>query len=231
MKLRGFNESGIEGFDRFRGSSVLILDDLRQLLEDTACTVSLGVDIQVEPRELPTRFAVGEYLYGLFENNPVSGLDSDKGIWAWLSAFHFEQLRPPSGRLGERARWVPDVGNYQNYYRHLLAGPYQIYRAHRDDPQRAMALLVNPPYRPGDIAEQLASRQEYVTNNSVMEVATLLYVNEDGAPKRGAAGRGPGSARRLADILNQLDLTWDLYSLTPSKLLELLPSEFDQFKP
>lgn len=231
MRLRSFNESGIEGFDQFRESSVLLPDNLRQLLEDDACTAPLGVDIQVEPRELSTRFAVGEYLYGLFEDNPVTGLDADKGIWTWLSAFHFEQLRPPSGRLGERARWVPDVGNFQNYYRHLLAGPYQIYRAHRDNPQRAMAVLLNPPYRPGDIAEQLASRQEYVTNKSVMEVATLLYVNEDGKPKRGAAGQGPGSARRLADILNQLDLTWDLYSLTPSKLLELLPSEFDQFKP
>ena len=95
-----------------------------------------------------------------------------------------------------------------------------------------MALLANPPHQPGDIAEQLASRQELVTNPSVMEVATRLYINpETGRPKRGAAGRGPGSARRLAAVLNQLDLTWDLYGLDPDKLLDLLPEEFNQFQP
>lgn len=232
MRLRRFTQIGISRFDDFRASSLRTMDRLDEILHDDACSESVGSDIEVEARHLPTRFDVGEYLYALFDDADVLGVSADAGIWTWLSAFYFEQLCPQGTSPGDRPRWEPAVDNYRQYYRHLLAGPYLIYRAHSDNPRRAMALLANPPHQPGDIAEQLASRQELVTNPSVMEVATRLYINSaTNGPKRGAAGRGPGSARRLAAVLNQLDLTWDLYGLDTDKLLDLLPEEFDQFKP
>ena len=43
------------------------------------------------------------------------------------------------------------------------------------------------------------------------------------------SAKSPGSPRRFADVLSQLDLTWDLHSLSVEQLLELLPSEFDEF--
>jgi hypothetical protein len=49
-------------------------------------------------------------------------------------------------------------------------------------------------------------------------------------PKRGAGGKGPGSARRLADVLNQFDVTWDLYSMSYEEVLAMLPGEFDRFR-
>lgn len=233
MKLRRLNDAGIDRFSQFRASFAEDGDPagLANLLQDSAYSSDAGVDIEVESKQLPTRFAVGEYLYGLFDAASTQGLDTDRGIWTWLAAFHFEELCPPNHRLGEEARWVPAAGNFQKYYRHLLAGPYQIYRAHRDNPKRALALLANPPHTPGDIAEQLASRQELVTNPAVMEVATRLYINPaTDLPKRGAASTSNGSARRLADVLNQLDLTWDLYAMTTDQLLDLLPAEFERFK-
>ena len=48
--------------------------------------------------------------------------------------------------------------------------------------------------------------------------------------KGGAADREGGSARCLADVLLQLDLTWDLHAMTPDEILELLPGEFDRFQ-
>ncbi|MFQ5653524.1 MAG: hypothetical protein ACE5GW_02190 [Planctomycetota bacterium] len=45
-----------------------------------------------------------------------------------------------------------------------------------------------------------------------------------------AGGKGRGSARRLADLANQLDLTWDLHTMKAEELLEILPAEFDRFK-
>ena len=234
MKLRQLNERGIDRFNQYRASfpEGVETSDLGNLLQDDACSHEIAVEVDVESRRFQTRFAVGEYLNELFDRTPVPGLDVDRGIWSWLSAFYFDQLCAPNRRLGAEARWVPAVGNFQRYYRHLLAGPYQIYRAHRDNPRRSLAILANPPHRPGDIAEQLASRQELVTNPSVMEVATSLYINLDtDSQKLNAAGKGPGSARRLADVLSQLDLTWDLYDLTSNQLLDLLPAEFDPFKP
>ena len=34
---------------------------------------------------------------------------------------------------------------------------------------------------------------------------------------------------RLADYLSQIDVTWDLYLLTPEELLWRLPKEFEDF--
>jgi hypothetical protein len=46
--------------------------------------------------------------------------------------------------------------------------------------------------------------------------------------KRGP--RRPGTVFRFIDILDQLDVTWDLYSMTTDMLLGCLPAEFDRFK-
>jgi hypothetical protein len=84
---------------------------------------------------------------------------------------------------------------------------------------------------PGDVVEQLASRQELITNKSVMAVVSNLYFDkENHAPKKGSGGKADGSPRRLADILNQFDLTFDLYSVPQAGLLALLPKEFDRFR-
>ena len=231
MRLRRFNDLGIERFDEFRDGPLTNHDELVTILDNATLSEVIDAEIDLDIREFPTRFAVGKYLNGLFEEQSIPSLDRDPGIWAWMSAFYFEQLCPPGSRPGERARWVPAMGDFRKYYRHLLAGPYRICRAHREDPRHAMAVLANPPHRPGDIVEQLASRQELVTNKTVMVVATRLYIDPaTGAPKSGAAGRDNGSARRLADVLYQLDLTWDLYDLHVDQLLELLPDEFDRFK-
>jgi hypothetical protein len=94
-----------------------------------------------------------------------------------------------------------------------------------------MALLCGPIYKQGDIVEQLASRQELITNKSLIGVATVLYYDStSGRAKRGAGGKGLGSPRRLADIIDQFNLTWDLYTMTLEEILELLPDEFDKFK-
>ena len=233
MKLRRFNDEGIEQFGLFRA---LVQDedahaDLESILDDPSLSGEVEGHVEVIQRQFSTRFAVGEFLHGMFPTGALPKLDSDRGIWAWLSAFYFDQLCPPHGRLGDDARWVPAVGDFRKYYRHLLAGPYQIFRAHRDDPNRVRAVLANPAHTPGEVAEQLASRQELITNPTVMETATRLYVVEgSGTLKPGAAAQASGSARRLVDVLNQLDLTWDLYSLTAEQLLDLLPREFEKFK-
>jgi hypothetical protein len=92
-------------------------------------------------------------------------------------------------------------------------------------------MLCNPLWKPGEIAEQLASRKELVTNRAVAEAATRLYYDSaKNSFKRGAGSDVRGAARRLATLLNQLDLTWYLYGLTAAELLQLLPKEFDRFR-
>jgi hypothetical protein len=65
-----------------------------------------------------------------------------------------------------------------------------------------------------------------------MVAITTLYFNPAIEKlKVGAAGKGAGSARRVVDVIQQFDLTWDIYGMDSSKFLSLLPSEFDRFKP
>jgi hypothetical protein len=237
MKVRRLTTKGIEQFSAF-------LDTLNTptpqgvpvwLLDSDENTSPLEMDIDAQAIAFPSRFELGKYLDSKLTDSGLKNLERDVPLWAWLSLFYFDQLCPvqPDGKRkpGERARYIPAVADYRKYYRHLVAGPYSIYRAHRDEPGRVLAVLAGPVDKPGDIAEQLASRQEIVTNKAAMALATNLYVNATTQKaKKGAAGRGPGSARRFADVLNQFDLTWDLYAMQMQAMRQMMPSEFTRFR-
>ena len=61
---------------------------------------------------------------------------------------------------------------------------------------------------------------------------TLYFDSNTGTLKKGIAGRdSSGSTRRMAQVRKQLDVTWDMTDLAVDKILHLLPSEFDGFKP
>jgi hypothetical protein len=235
MKLSRLNEHGIQQFS-------LYLDQLKLapstppptwLLADGATSNTVS-HVEVQERTFASRYAASHYLDGLITSASLEAAERDVGLWAWLSLFYFDQVCPIKDGVrkpGEQARHVPDVQNFQRYYRHLLLGPVAIYRAHIDDPDRARGVLMTRVNAPGDVVEQLASRQELITNHSVMKVVTSLYFDvSTGTPKKGSGGKADGSPRRLADIINQYDLTYDLYSLSADGLLSLLPKEFDRFR-
>jgi len=238
VKLRYLNELGLIRFGEFLDSfsTPKPHDYPQEILVDADTSQGVEPQIEIERRSFQNRFEAAIYLNQCLSPASITGIENVRGLWAWLALYFFDVLCPLDEdghrKPGERARWIPAVGDFRKYYRHLLAGPYRIYRAHRDTPERAMALLCTPLHQPGDIVEQLASRQELVTNVAVMQVATTLYIDTStGQPKRGAAGRGPGSARRLADILNQFDVTWDLYAMKFDDILRMLPREFGRFRP
>ena len=237
MKVRRFNDKGIRKMGQ-------LIDSLTtekpqhypsELLTDPSYAEIIGDEIEIDKRSFSNRFEVGKYFNAKFANTDIKNVKRNRGLWSWLALFYFDEIcnKDSEGnpKPGERARWIPEIWNFRKYYRHLLAGPYRIYNAFRDEPEIALALLCTSPKQPGEVVEQLTSRQELVTNSSIIEASTKLYVAVQGnSHKRGAAGKGPGSARRLADIFAQLDLTWDLYSMEADEILEMLPSEFDRFK-
>jgi hypothetical protein len=209
--------------------------DAADLLDDDEITEAMGERIEVRFSPAGSRRDAAEQLHPMIEwaKTQDHEIERDRGLWTWLAVFAMDDLAPVvDGRrkLGERARWVLDAENWQRYYRHLLAGPYSIYSLYSENPNVAQALLANPVRTPGDVVEQIASRQDLVRAAGVMEATSRLYVGANGELKRGAAGKdSPGSARRLAEVLQQLDLTYDLQSLDAERVLQLLPQEFDRF--
>jgi|TARA_B100000315_G_C14494135_1_gene549073 hypothetical protein len=237
MKLRKLRDKGIDKMSSFLDSlkTENPLEYPSEILNDPEFSDSIGLDVIIEAKTFNSKFDVAKYFYEIFSNAGLTSVLGNRGLWCWLSLYFFDQLCPRERggryRPGARARWIPEVTNFQRYYRHLLAGPYRIYNFHKDDPERAMALICGPVSKQGDLIEQLASRQELITNKSLIKAVTELYYNPStGTNKRGAGGKGAGSPRRLAEVIDQYNLTWDLYAISPDEIIGLLPSEFDRFK-
>ena len=238
MIIKRFNQLGIERFNDFMDSltGAEPLSVPYSILQDPHTTEDLPRAIEIHVRSFANRLEAAKFLYDLFAKSGIPEVERDRGIWAWLSLYFFDQLCPvdKSGKRkpGDRARWIPATSNFRKYYRHLLAGPYRIYRTHRDNPDRALALLSEPLSKPGEIAEQISARQELVTNRAIVELATNLYIDRATLRRKpGAAGKGPGSARRLVGVLQQFDVTWNLYTMRASDLMRMMPAEFSKFQP
>lgn len=235
MLARRMTPPGIDRFDAFLSSlrHDPSLDAPLELLTGSTTSAAIDADVNAEPREFHSRLEVAEYLYRILKNDAAS-LRTDAGFWTWLALYWFESLCPTvqgHWQPGESSRWVADLEDPRRSCRHLLAGPYQVFRAHRDDPARAMSLLCGPPEQLGPLVTLIASRPSLVTCRAVVGAATRLYYDvAKGKNRHGLGSKGPGSPRRFADILSQLDLTWDLHSLTTQELLDLLPGEFDEFR-
>ena len=194
MKLRRLNAEGVRRFGDY--------SNIFRSLPNSPPPVTMLTDeetseeaakVEVERQTFRTRFDAGSWLYSILEQTRLRDSARDKGLWSWLSLLNFDSVCPPDGngnrKPGERARHIPDAANFQRYYRHLLAGPWRIYRTHRDDPNRARVVLCQPLHTPGDLVEQLASRQELVTNQAFMAAATQLYVDAETSRQSAAPGK------------------------------------------
>lgn len=235
MEVRRFNAEGIASFQRFLDSCTTDtpLPYPQTALTDPTLSTALNADVELEPRSFSTRFELAEYLDRQFEAANFRPASSDTGMWSWIACFYFPQICPRNARgqlqPGRSARWIPQSSDWRRYYRHLVAAPYAIYRAHIDNPKRALALLCQKPGRPGDLVEQLASRQEIVTNPGLLAFATSWFVDPvTGKQRRIANSKGPGGPRRLVAVLQQFDLTWDLRTMSEEGFRQLLPAEFSR---
>lgn len=237
MKLGRLTPLGSELFGDFinniRKASLTVMP--KELLSSAPYFEMIDEEIEVMPRKFETRFDMAKYLESLIRTSGLRNVEQDSGFWESLTAFYFDLLCPLDNnkerKVGAREKYIPEVDRYDRYYKHLLLGSYLVYRAHSTRPERAISLLCKPPHVSDDLYENIAGRQELVSNPAVVEIATSLYYNPQTKNiKPGGGGKGPGSPRRLATILNQFDLTWDLYSATADELMRILPQEFDKFR-
>lgn len=211
--------------------------DLTDLLTSSVHTEIVSPNGDVPDANFVSRREAAEAVAAVLHSAGVDDADArrDIGLWAWLAARWIDSLAPANSS-GLRApgatwRWIPDLNSHQTYYRHLLLGPYSIYRYFESDPDSAMSVLGSDAARPGEVVEQLASRADIITNRRLIAAATRLYW--DGSSKKmrpGSGGKGPGSPRRLVEVFGQFDRTWDFHETPVDRILELLPSEFEKFK-
>jgi hypothetical protein len=204
------------------------------LLDDQEHSEALRGCAEVENIVFASKQAAAEYLTQQLAALDRSEVDHNVGLWSWLSLFYFDQVGPSTtgGRRepGQIERHIPSLHAW-TYYRHLLAGPCRLLHLHGPN---ARLFLHGPLHKHGDFSEQLASRMELITNGRLIEAVNRLYFSPDadgGQPKRGAATRTRhGNVRRLVAVIQQFDLTYDLYAMTADQILALLPPEFNHWR-
>lgn len=233
-EVRRLTAEGVDSFNKYlsaqRASATTV--SLPEILAEEQLTEKLDDSrVDVENISFENRLEMARYLCERLQPLNASGTDTDPGVWAWLTLFYFDVICPPdpdgNRHPGREYLYLPTT-DYRYYYRHLLLGPYQVYQRHGD---AAQLLLSGKVTTPGDVYERLASRQEFVASSGIIAAADRLYRSPaELTPKRGAtvAGR-PGTVRRFVVILQQLDRTYDLQSMTGEEILSLLPDEFSRW--
>lgn len=237
-KLHRLNANGIARFQNFLDSQDSTEPESfdMELLTSPEFAMPLASDYSIEETcDFSTRYEAAATLMEIANKSGLADVALDRGYWCWLSWLWFESLCPvgKDGRRkpGESARWILNL-DWNRYYRHLLAGPWWIRQSHVDDPERARALLCTPVAKPGELVAQVASRQGLVSNPGFVAMLTLLFYDSSIQKlRKGVSGKGGGgNARRLATVIDQLDMIWDLYSAGSGDFIKLLPREFDRYK-
>lgn len=233
--IRKFTDEGIERFRRY-------LAELREgttspppfnLLNDPVTSKPVNDEILIENRAFATRLELAQYLDGALADIEIDSIETDVHLWSWLSLFYFDQACPSqkdgTRKPGRNYRHILEPG-YPNGHRHLLCGIYLVYTIYGLGEDLTKLFLWTPLHMESQFHHQLAVRQTLITNKGILDAAHQMYYNiKAGRPKRGALGEksSPGTLLRYIDIIQQLDLNYDLYSMTGKEVVELLPAEFN----
>ncbi len=233
--IRIFNEDGISEFERIiveiRNGE---MDSVPQsLLFDERFSELLEPIINIDRNgELKNKNELVPSLADTMKLKANKHYYFNKGLWSWLTAFYFDNICPKDGngnrKINEIAFYVlKDPKDYTKYYRHLLAYPSRLY-SELDDSSKIF--LIGTFQKRGELTEQIGAYQEIALNRGIVEAANILYWDPiKKVLKRGAAGKGGGSVRRLVRIIRQYQMTYDLNSMNGKEIVKLLPKEFDRW--
>lgn len=188
-----------------------------------------------ETKTFDTKMELAEYLDRVLKENEIRReiVLGESGLWTWLAYIWFDQLAPfnidRSRKIKEEVRYIYS-SRYHKYYRHYIATPYSIYSLHGRENSRIF--LYSPVHEHNDFIEQCASRQFIIAYKNIVEAITRLYLDADTKrPKRGAESRDrKGNIRRFCRVMEQFELTYDIYNMSPDQILDLLPDEFNEWK-
>ena len=223
--LHHFTTRGLAEFSNWlrSGARGQVPSDL--LIDSEFSKVMIETDL-LDQRQFSSRYDFGIHLVKLLEPLNSREISFDRGMWAWLAAWYFDQLCPanPDGsrKLREEYAYIPSEA--RKYYRHLVRTPWYLVSTHGE---ASRFLLVSPLNQQSYLLDQLAARQFIIASPTLIDAARRLYTNpETGQPRYGAGAKGPGSPRRLAIVANQLSLTFDIRGMPVDKFMGLLPSEF-----
>ena len=236
-RLRKFNQKGIDEFKNFLDhakQNTIASEDAANLLENPDLTEVILPEVLIERRDFATRYDLAQYLYQALRTVEIENIEYDVGLWSWLTLFYFDQVCPPapdgSRKVREQCRYVLNTG--RTYFRHILAGAFFLMKLHQENQECTRIVLSSAPHEMSEAYREICDTKVLVSCTSVLEAAKRMYYDpEKNDIKRGAATKRAGGIRRFADVMAQLDCTWDLPSLSVEQIFKLLPDEFKKYVP
>ena len=236
--LRLLNKDGLVRFHAWLEESRSAKKRLRipeQLLHDDRYSEPATLLIELPEYAFTSCWDAAEQMALLLAPLPAKELEGvdglgNRGLWGWLALFYFSQLSPEAP--GAANRYIPETegGAFGlRYYRHLLAGPF---RLHRQLGDAAKPALISPLPEHNALYNALADHQDLVQNRGLVEAMNLLYFDAKvGKLRRGVSNsQKAGSLARFFPVMHQLEMTYDLLGLSAEEIIELLPSEFDDWR-
>ena len=234
-QVRCLSPDGVRWFQRY-------LRDLREgkrakppncLLTDERFSRALTLgDVHVEVREFSSRREFVEYMDECFR---AAGCDVDgdePGMWEWLSLYYIDATCPPDEhgqrRPGTDGRHLMNDTEARRRNRHLLRGPYMLYRRHGRDGE--LDLLLEAPLHVHRIAStHIAERPRIFGSSGALMAASRMYFDHmTGKPRRGYSDDESG-LRAFCKHLNNLPDCFDLAEMSADTIMALLPEQFDKW--
>lgn len=234
MKMRKLNKSGIKEFERFignlRGGGQQNTPDY--LLTDPSTSEPLEWDFELEQGAFATRYKLGVYLVKKLKGVDAHQIMGDSGFWSALALFWFDQLCPKKADGRRKPSMVYNYvlsENYNHRPRHAIFTTWQLVDIYGDFSHFLLSREL--PVR-GELIEQLMARQYFLSCAGVMQAASTLYYDPDRKTfKKGSAGRtSAGCVYRFVNWLQQLEINYDLFSISSDDLVGLMQKEFERFK-
>ncbi len=234
MTFRKLNREGLAQFEQYiesvrNGSNQHIPN---WLLDDPLTSEEPAHKFVLEIAEFTNRYHLGVYMVEKFRHINMQEYYGDSGFWSALALFWFDQLCPVQTDGSRKAGMIYNYilsKDYKHRPRHAIFTTWQLVDLFGDD---ARFLLCREMSVRGELIEQMMSRQYYLGCEGVMRAASKLYYDtERQTYKKGSAARSSaGCVYRFVIWLQQLELTYDLFSLKEEDIFEILPKEFDRFR-
>jgi|TARA_B100000315_G_C14565301_1_gene582606 hypothetical protein len=230
ITVRKLSPKGINVF-------MMYLDEIREnervdipskFLTDNKFSAKTTYKLSINKPYFESKFEMAKKLHYDIIFDSKKNVWSDVGMWSWLSAFLFDLTCPKKDDTRTPKMDYRHIlsTNWNDFYRHLVASPVRLFDFHQEN---AAILLSSKIHEMGDMIEQFASTQRFVTNRTVISVLNNLYYDlSTKKMKRGAASyKKAGTHRRYKQFLDQISLTYDVQSMSDEELMDFLPSEFD----
>ncbi len=185
---------------------------------------------RVEHRSFTTRREAAEYLVSLSPPLDQRSVD-DWPFWSWLGLWHLPDILHTDERRtrmsSEEETFVVDRmdgRSRQSRYRNYLWTSWRLYQAFGEE---AAYLLDLDIMEIGQITRRIINSPRIFNSVGVVQLILRLYTREKRA-KRGRRNR-PGGLDHLFRVLPQLELTHDVYGMSPDALLRILPPEIQKW--